>query len=182
MVGYRALFRSTRPSAHEVPFVRPRRGSASLRKLGSEERESWLNAAKVAADHVVRADGTVPWRPTISATCSELGTGTHSVMFCDFFPERASSGKLGGGGARRCWSAAAGVSAAPGAPAAAATSVKPSMDSSKASCSARWSSNPPALLPSKSENRLAGITAVITTGAVVTTYNKKKTLYKNKTL
>ena len=31
----------------------------------------------------------LPCRPTISATCSELGTGTHSVMFCDFL-ERSS--------------------------------------------------------------------------------------------
>ena len=28
--------------------------------------------------------GHSPWRPTISATCSELGTGTHSVMFTLF--------------------------------------------------------------------------------------------------
>ncbi len=26
----------------------------------------------------------IPCRPTISATCSLLGTGTHSVVFCDF--------------------------------------------------------------------------------------------------
>ena len=32
-----------------------------------------------------------PWRPTISATCSELGTGTHSVVFWDFLPLESGS-------------------------------------------------------------------------------------------
>ena len=33
----------------------------------------------------------IPCLPTISATCSELGTATHCVMFWDFFGELDSS-------------------------------------------------------------------------------------------
>lgn len=36
----------------------------------------------------------LPCRPTISATCSELGTGTHSVMFCDFFDRSSRLGNI----------------------------------------------------------------------------------------
>lgn len=36
----------------------------------------------------------LPCRPTISATCSELGTGTHSVIFCDFFERSSRFGNI----------------------------------------------------------------------------------------
>lgn len=36
----------------------------------------------------------LPCRPTISATCSELGTGTHSVIFCDFFERSSRFGSI----------------------------------------------------------------------------------------
>lgn len=36
----------------------------------------------------------LPCRPTISATCSELGTGTHSVIFCDFFDRSSRFGNI----------------------------------------------------------------------------------------
>lgn len=36
----------------------------------------------------------LPCRPTISATCSELGTGTHSVIFCDFFDRSSMFGNI----------------------------------------------------------------------------------------
>lgn len=36
----------------------------------------------------------LPCRPTISATCSELGTGTYSVIFCDFFDRSSKFGNI----------------------------------------------------------------------------------------
>uniref|UniRef100_A0A131YTY6 Uncharacterized protein n=1 Tax=Rhipicephalus appendiculatus TaxID=34631 RepID=A0A131YTY6_RHIAP len=80
-----------------------------------------------------------PCRPTISATCSELGTGTHSVVFW-LFLFLVSASRFG---CRESFSL-----------------FSPSMESSSANCSARWSSRPP-LLRSISGNRLAGITGAL---------------------
>ena len=85
-----------------------------------------------------------PCLPTISATCSELGTGTHSVIFALF----------------RMWSlskwpspADVGVRSSPFS----AELSSPNLDSSRAICSARLSSRPP-LCEFISMSRFAGIT------------------------
>lgn len=95
----------------------------------------------------MKSDCLLPCLPTISATCSELGTGTHSVMFCDFLL-RLSSGPEGtmneeGRGPSESATEAAGEVVSP----------KPvfSMDSSMASWRVRWSSNP------LSQNMVPGI-------------------------
>lgn len=108
----------------------------------------------------------LPWRPTISATCSLLGTGTHSVIFCDFFERsskcppaetgenpsmevkafnvlpatRPSSGEF------CCWWCCMFMRAAARSallcwvsPSSVATFAKSNMDSSSASFNARWS-------------------------------------------
>jgi len=104
----------------------------------------------------------LPCLPTISATCSELGTGTHSVMFWLFLP-LFSSGKAG-----------VRVSPGDGSVVVGEESLKPSIDNSNASWSALWSSRP-LLFRSISENRLAGITGY---KGIITTYNKKNTVQK----
>lgn len=89
-----------------------------------------------------------PCLPTISATCSELGTGTHSVIFCDFL-ERSSTPTLKAPspvGLPKGWLS---VTDPKG-------SLKPNIDNSNASCSALCSSSALAVW-SISENKLDGI-------------------------
>lgn len=83
----------------------------------------------------------LPCRPTISATCSEDGTGTHSVMFCDFLARSSGGGAKPSGLARGFDDGR--------------LSPKFSMLSSRASCRARWSSTRPP--PPISPKRLVGI-------------------------
>lgn len=85
----------------------------------------------------------LPCRPTISATCSDDGTGTHSVMFWDFLA-------LSSGGGAKPSGLASGLFAGRFSP-------RLSILSSNASWNARWSSTRPALPPPRSPNRLDGI-------------------------
>lgn len=98
------------------------------------------------SDRATRAASCGDWEyrpclPTISATCSEEGTGTHSVMFCDFLARSS------GGGAKPS-GLASGLLVGSASP-------KFSMLSSSASWKARWSSTSPP--PPSSPNRLDGI-------------------------
>lgn len=83
----------------------------------------------------------LPCLPTISATCSELGTGTHSVMFALLFLAVSES---------KVDDARFGTSSSP---------FIRSTESSNASCSARWSSG--IWFAFTSENMLAGILVVV---------------------
>lgn len=83
----------------------------------------------------------LPCLPTISATCSELGTGTHSVMFALLFLAVSES---------IVDDARFGTSSSP---------FIRSTESSNASCSARWSSG--IWFAFTSENMLAGILVVV---------------------
>lgn len=85
----------------------------------------------------------LPCLPTISATCSDDGTGTHSVMFWDFLA-------LSSGGGAKPSGLASGLVAGRFSP-------RLSILSSNASWNARWSSTRPALPPPRSPNRLDGI-------------------------
>lgn len=67
-----------------------------------------------------------PCRPTISATCSELGTGTHSVVFWLFFPVLESVSKDKG---------------------SFESLESPSIDNSRANWRALWSSRDPPTPP-----------------------------------
>lgn len=100
-----------------------------------------------------------PCRPTISATCSLLGTGTHSVMFW-LFLERASSKTLAGAVCRGSGSLVTPLAVPVPVPGQSELPSRPSIDSSKASCNARRSSSeaaPPELERSISLNKLVGI-------------------------
>ena len=65
----------------------PSRGSSSLPKAPSSRSLSRPPCRAVARDPLCSSSPSLPdppCLPTISATCSELGTGTHSVMFTLF--------------------------------------------------------------------------------------------------
>lgn len=102
----------------------------------------------------------LPCRPTISATCSLLGTGTHSVIFW-LFLERASSKTPAGVVCKGSGSLAVPVPVPVPVPGHPGVPSRPSIDNSNANCRALWSSReavPPPLAPrSISLNKLVGM-------------------------
>lgn len=120
----------------------------------------------------------LPCRPTISATCSELGTGTHSVIFWLFFGSKFRiSSTAEEKYADSCETGEDSFDIEDG-------SVSPNIDNSSASCRALWSSRPfpPPLPPpldmwwwSISPNRLAGITETILSQFVLLSQLSKNT-------
>ena len=74
-----------------------------------------------------------PWRPTISATCSDEGTGTHSVVFWDFFVGQLSRDPSGSANALARESES--------------EDDRPNIESSRASWRALWSSRHPDPFP-----------------------------------
>lgn len=63
--------------------IRAKNGLDAVEKPGPGFFEFFRHVKMLTSNENVKMD--LPCLPTISATCSELGTGTHSVMFCDFF-------------------------------------------------------------------------------------------------
>ena len=120
----------------------------------------------------------LPCRPTISATCSLLGTGTHSVMFWLFF-ERASSKTPAGVVCRGSGSLAVPVPVPVPVPGHPGVPSRPSIDNSNANCRARWSSReavPPPFAPrSISLNKLVGISLDLRWSRCVAPVNSNRT-------
>lgn len=57
--------------------------SKIMKKFGKTKRAN-LKISANENPRLMQKKKIIPCLPTISATCSELGTGTHSVIFCDF--------------------------------------------------------------------------------------------------